>query len=242
MRTFVKSKIVKTDAKTAEMSKLMENTYRDVNIALANELTKICNDLHINALDVIEMANMHPRVNIHSPGPGVGGHCLAVDPYFIVAKAPETADLISRSRSINSSMPIYIVEKVREIMEMVNGRTITIGGLAYKGDIDDLRESPALEILEMLKSEKKYEVRAYDPYVNHSENAQNLTEALGGSDLFLILTDHSLFKTINDEDTNRMSNKVIFDTRNIVRNVPEDCECINLGSIHNFLNNAVLNV
>ncbi|CUB13315.1 nucleotide sugar dehydrogenase [Bacillus subtilis] len=241
-RTFVKSKIVKTDAKTAEMSKLMENTYRDVNIALANELTKICNDLHINALDVIEMANMHPRVNIHSPGPGVGGHCLAVDPYFIVAKAPETADLISRSRSINSSMPIYIVEKVREIMEMVNGRTITIGGLAYKGDIDDLRESPALEILEMLKSEKKYEVRAYDPYVNHSENAQNLTEALGGSDLFLILTDHSLFKTINDEDTNRMSNKVIFDTRNIVRNVPEDCECINLGSIHNFLNNAVLNV
>ncbi|MGQ9008300.1 nucleotide sugar dehydrogenase [Bacillus stercoris] len=241
-RTFVKSKIVKTDAKTAEMAKLMENTFRDVNIALANELTKICNDLHINALDVIEMANMHPRVNIHSPGPGVGGHCLAVDPYFIVAKAPETADLISRSRSINSSMPFYIVEKVKEIMAIINGRTITIGGLAYKGDIDDLRESPALEIMEMLKSEKNYEVRAYDPYVNHSDKSQNLAEELAGSDLFLILTDHNLFKTINDEDINGMSNKVIFDTRNIVSNVPGDCEYINLGSIYNTLKKPVLNV
>ncbi|AWM18666.1 nucleotide sugar dehydrogenase [Bacillus inaquosorum] len=241
-RTFVKSKIVKTDAKTAEMSKLMENTFRDVNIALANELTKICNDLHINALDVIEMANMHPRVNIHSPGPGVGGHCLAVDPYFIVAKAPETADLISRSRSINSSMPFYIVEKVKKIMEIVNGRTITIGGLAYKGDIDDIRESPALEILEMLKSEKDYEVRAYDPYVYHADNAQNLKEALRGSDLFLILTDHSHFKTIHDEDINRMANKVIFDTRNIVLNVPVDCEYFNLGSVHEFLNKPVMHV
>ena len=99
------------------MSKLMENTFRDVNIALANELTKVCNELEINALDVIEMANKHPRVNLHTPGPGVGGHCLAVDPYFIVAKAPETAKLINLSRTINTSMPHYVVENVNKLME-----------------------------------------------------------------------------------------------------------------------------
>src|SRR5699024_587972 len=107
--TFVKGEMIETDARTAEMSKLMENTYRDLNIALANELVKICNDLSIKALDVIEMANKHPRVNIHQPGPGVGGHCLAVDPYFIIAKDPENSPLIQTGRRINNSMPEYVV-------------------------------------------------------------------------------------------------------------------------------------
>ena len=117
--TFVEGEIIKTNAKTAEMSKLMENTFRDVNIALANELTKVCNELEINVLDVIEMANKHPRVNLHTPGPGVGGHCLAVDPYFIVAKAPELAQLIKLSRTINVSMPDYVVENVKKLMKGV---------------------------------------------------------------------------------------------------------------------------
>src|SRR5699024_9430977 len=106
----VQGELIRTDAKTAEMSKLMENTFRDVNIALANELTKVCNELEINALDVIDMANKHPRVNLHTPGPGVGGHCLAVDPYFIISKAPETANIINLSRETNVSMPSYVVE------------------------------------------------------------------------------------------------------------------------------------
>ncbi|MDE1376796.1 nucleotide sugar dehydrogenase, partial [Bacillus licheniformis] len=143
--TFVKGEIIKTNAKTAEMSKLMENTFRDVNIALANELTKVCNELEIDTLDVIEMANKHPRVNLHTPGPGVGGHCLAVDPYFIVAKAPETARLIDLSRSINTSMPYYVVESVNTLMEKAKGKIITVFGLTYKGNVDDIRESPAME-------------------------------------------------------------------------------------------------
>ena len=154
--TFVQGEIIKTDAKTAEMSKLMENTFRDVNIALANELAKVCNELEINALDVIEMANKHPRVNLHTPGPGVGGHCLAVDPYFIVAKAPETAQLINLSRTINTSMPHYVVENVNKLMKQVDGKVVTVFGLTYKGNVDDIRESPAMEIFDILKEEGNY--------------------------------------------------------------------------------------
>ncbi|MBD4419181.1 UDP-N-acetyl-D-mannosamine dehydrogenase, partial [Xanthomonas citri pv. citri] len=117
-----------TDARTAEMSKLMENTYRDVNIALANELTKICNNLNINVLDVIEMANKHPRVNIHQPGPGVGGHCLAVDPYFIIAKDPENAKLIQTGREINNSMPAYVVDTTKQIIKVLSGNKVTVFG------------------------------------------------------------------------------------------------------------------
>src|SRR5699024_9944440 len=135
----------KTEAKTAEMSKLMENTFRDVNIALANELAKVSNELGINALEVIEMANKHPRVNLHTPGPGVGGHCLAVDPYFIIAKAPETAKIINLSRQINNSMPEYVVETAEKLIAKNNGKKITVFGLTYKGNVDDIRESPAME-------------------------------------------------------------------------------------------------
>ena len=124
---FVKGEIIKTEAKTAEMSKLVENTFRDVNIALANELTKICNSLDINVLDVIKMANKHPRVNIHSPGPGVGGHCLSVDPYFIYAKAPELAKIIKLSRDTNNSMPSFVVEQVEKIVNNKNAKIAAFG-------------------------------------------------------------------------------------------------------------------
>lgn len=161
-KKFVKGNLMKTEAKTAELSKCMENTYRDVNIALANELAKICSKIGVNCLDVIEMANKHPRVNIHSPGPGVGGHCLAIDPYFIYSKAPETAKIIKLARDTNNSMPQFVFENINKI---TNGNTgkITIFGVAYKGNTGDARESPAFEIISLLKL-KGYEVKIHDPY------------------------------------------------------------------------------
>ncbi|ASB87136.1 nucleotide sugar dehydrogenase [Bacillus sonorensis] len=229
---FVKGEMIKTNAKTAEMSKLMENTFRDVNIALANELAKVCNELEIDALDVIEMANKHPRVNLHQPGPGVGGHCLAVDPYFIVAKAPETAKLIDLSRSINTSMPYYVADNVNALLEKTNGKTITVFGLTYKGNVDDIRESPAMEIYEILKEQGRYEVRAYDPHVKKDFVINDIEEAVEESDLILILADHNEFKELNWAQLSNMSTKQIFDTKNIVKNRSNDFKYINFGSLH----------
>ena len=229
--TFVQGEIIRTDAKTAEMSKLMENTFRDVNIALANELTKVCNELDINALDVITMANKHPRVNLHTPGPGVGGHCLAVDPYFIVAKAPETAKLISLARDINVSMPHFVVENVNTLMEKVNGKVVTVFGLTYKGNVDDIRESPAMEIFELLKEENKYDVRAFDPHVDKDFIVKNIEEAVNNSDMILILTDHNEFKELNWDALSGMKTKQIFDTKNSVQNTSQDFNYINFGNL-----------
>lgn len=230
--TFVKGAIIKTDAKTAEMSKLMENTFRDVNIALANELTKVCNALEINSLDVIEMANKHPRVNLHYPGPGVGGHCLAVDPYFIVAKAPEQAEIINLSRSVNTSMPEYVVNNVNTLMKNVDGKVVTLFGLTYKGNVDDIRESPAMEIREMLEHQSKFEVRSFDPHVEGDIVIEDIEAAVNNSDLIVILTDHNEFKELDFSKLAQMSNKRIFDTRNVVRNTPADFEYINFGNLY----------
>ncbi|OXS55452.1 UDP-N-acetyl-D-mannosaminuronic acid dehydrogenase [Bacillus sp. V-88] len=230
--TFVKGEIIKTNAKTAEMSKLMENTFRDVNIALANELTKVCTELDINSLDVIEMANKHPRVNLHTPGPGVGGHCLAVDPYFIVAKAPEQAQLINLARNINTSMPAYVVENANKLMRQVDGKVITIFGLTYKGNVDDIRESPAMEIKEMLEFQGDYEVRSYDPHVEKDFVYNNLEEAVSDSDLILILSDHNEFKELNWKSLEGMNNKQILDTKNVVSNRSDDFNYINFGNLY----------
>ena len=233
--TFVKGEIIKTNAKTAEMSKLMENTFRDVNIALANELAKVCNELEINALEVIEMANKHPRVNLHTPGPGVGGHCLAVDPYFIVAKAPETAKLINLSREINVSMPGYVVQKVNELMESRDGKVVTVFGLTYKGNVDDIRESPAMDIYNLLRAEGKFEVRAYDPHVNQSWVEQDLAAAVADSNLVLVLADHNEFKQFSAGDLAGMKEKLIFDTKNIVDSVEKGIEYYNYGNLFEAL-------
>lgn len=232
---FVKGEIIKTDAKTAEMSKLMENTFRDVNIALVNELTKVCTDLDINALDVINMANKHPRVNLHLPGPGVGGHCLAVDPYFIVSKSPQNARLISLARDINSSMPNFVVENINRLMDMIGGNKITIFGLTYKGDVDDIRESPALKIFQTLQEQARYEVCAVDPHLNSDLVHHELEEALWDSDLAVVLVDHSEFKTINWGNFKSMKRKYIFDTKNILQNVPLEFNYINFGNLYNFI-------
>ncbi|MFD1451543.1 nucleotide sugar dehydrogenase [Oceanobacillus sojae] len=234
--TFVQGEIIKTNAKTAEMSKLMENTFRDVNIALANELTKVCNELEVDALDVIDMANKHPRVNLHTPGPGVGGHCLAVDPYFIISKAPETAKLINLSRTINTSMPEYVVDNVNQLMKQVDGKIVTVFGLAYKGNVDDIRESPAMDIYNLLKLQGDYEVRAFDPHVDTEWVERSMEQAVAESDLVVVLTDHNEFKVLDEEGLSSMKNKRVLDTKNIVTNTDDNFDYINYGNLYQFIN------
>lgn len=233
--TFVKGEMIKTQAKTAEMSKLMENTYRDVNIALANELAKICNHLEINVNDVIEMANKHPRVNLHTPGPGVGGHCLAVDPYFIIAEAPEHALLIKLARDINVSMPEYVVHHTKDILSRIGGNKVTVFGLTYKGDVDDIRESPAFDIYEMLTA-SQYEVVAYDPHVKQEFVEEDMGTAVKDSDLVLILSDHSEFKQLTDGDFDGMRNRYILDTKNVVKTKDafKEVKYYNFGNLYNL--------
>jgi len=215
-RTFVTGEIVMTDAKTAEMTKLVENTFRDVNIALANEMMKICNRLNINALDVIRLANKHPRVNIHQPGPGVGGHCLAVDPYFIIEKAPDLANIIAQAREINCSMPDYIVTRVKELIKEVEEAKIAVFGITYKGNVGDLRESPAIEIIDLLIKEK-FEVSIYDPYANLENMENDMNNAISDADMILILSDHDEFRGLDYKKiAKNMRNPIIFDTRNVI--------------------------
>lgn len=214
---FVKGELIETTASAAELSKLMENTYRDVNIALANELVKVCNELHIDALEVIDMANKHPRVNLHQPGPGVGGHCLAVDPYFIAAEAPTVSPLIQTARKINTSMPDFIVSKVKDELGYEPGKKVLVMGLTYKGDIDDIRESPALDIYTKLSAESNFQVTAYDPHVKADFIEQNLEKATEKADLVLILTDHSEFSKLQPVDFENTNNAIIIDTKNIAK-------------------------
>ncbi len=232
--TFVQGEMIETNAKTAEMSKLMENTYRDVNIALANELAMICNRLDINVHEVIEMANKHPRVNLHTPGPGVGGHCLAVDPYFIIAEAPEESPLIQLSRSINVSMPEYVVSITKKMLSKLNGNKVTVFGLTYKGDVDDIRESPAFDIYELLRKEEGLEVNTYDPHVKMDFVEKDMKTAVKDSSLVLVLSDHSEFKILTDNDFETMKDKVIFDTKNVVPNNFEEVKYFNYGNIQKF--------
>lgn len=232
---FVKGKIIKTEAKTAELSKCMENTFRDVNIALANELVKICTEIGINALDVISLANNHPRVNIHTPGPGVGGHCLAIDPYFIIEKAPDESKLISLARFINTSMPDFVVENVEKILNN-NDETkykIAVLGVAYKGNIDDDRESPAYEIIKKLES-KNFDVDIYDPHVKKYCD-KDILEVIKNASLILILTDHDEFKSINYSDIKSIMKKpIIFDTKNILdyKKLSHDFIFYNYGNLY----------
>ncbi|MGW7834705.1 nucleotide sugar dehydrogenase [Staphylococcus xylosus] len=230
-KQLVQGKLLGTKASTAEMSKLMENTYRDVNIALANELVKISDNLNINALDVIKLANEHPRVNIHLPGPGVGGHCLAVDPYFIVASDPETSEIIANARRINNSMPKYVIEKVNSIMESIEGKKLTVLGLTYKGNIDDIRESPALDIYHELKLKSKYEVVAQDSHVQLDWVENDIKKALKNSDLALVLTDHNEYKELANYLHGTMKQNVLLDTKNIVENT-EEIKYYNFNNIY----------
>lgn len=217
-KIFVNAEIFLTTATTAEMCKMMENTYRDVNIALANELAKICEKTGINAWDVIEFANKHPRVNLHQPGPGVGGHCLAVDPWFIVEKNPELAKIIRLSRETNESMPEFVSQKINGILEDIKGvNTVTILGITYKPNIDDMRESPITELVELLEKQN-INVKIYDPHVDLEKHQySSIVEATSGSDLLVLAVNHDIFKNLPlGEISKSMKHKNILDTRNFL--------------------------
>lgn len=238
--TFVTGKILKTSALSAEMSKLMENTYRDVNIALANELVKISEKLGIDALEVIGLANHHPRVNLHLPGPGVGGHCLAVDPYFIIEKAPEESKLIANARAINNSMPDFVIEQVEEIISSKDAK-IAVLGLTYKGNIDDVRESPAMEVVSKLL-DKGFSIGVHDPHIKQEQvdfRLSSFSEALEAAECLLVLTDHNEFKSLDESEiVSKMKKPVILDTRNCVVVQSKEIRYVNFGSLAVATNKA----
>lgn len=209
-KIFVEGKCVITSARTAEMCKLTENSFRDLNIAFANELSIICDKLNINVWELISLANRHPRVNILNPGPGVGGHCIAVDPWFIVSALPDDSRLIHAARLVNDSKPEWVVSKVRSslnsLSENVDASNITVAcyGLAFKADIDDLRESPSLEIAKEISHMHGGRTLVVEPNVTAlpkgfppSASLVDLDEALKNADLHVLLVGHSDFKNIS---------------------------------------------
>lgn len=214
--SFVSGKIFLTDCKTAELAKLVENAFRDVNIAFANELSLICDHLNINVWELIELANRHPRVNILQPGPGVGGHCIAVDPWFIVDSAPEQARLIRTGREVNDSKPHFVVEKIKKEAQKLKAPVIGCLGLTYKNDVDDIRESPSMEIVRELVKEKVGTVLACDPYVKELDGFKlhPLEKVFRDSDIIVLLVNHKEFSEIDRE---LLKEKVIIDTRGVWR-------------------------
>mgnify|MGYP001216143263 CR=1 FL=1 len=215
--SFCNGTIFITDSRTAELAKLVENSFRDVNIAFANELSLICDRLGISVWELLDLANRHPRVNILQPGPGVGGHCIAVDPWFIVSAAPEESRLIRMAREVNDSKPNWVVEKIRAKAERFKNPVIGCLGLAFKANIDDLRESPALEITRMLIRENIGLVMSCEP--NVSEDFREfpiypLADVLTEADVVVVLVDHDEFKQIDREI---LKEKVVIDTRGIWR-------------------------
>jgi len=215
--TFVRGEVIRTDSRTAEMAKLSENSFRDVNIAFANELSTICAELGINVWELIRLANRHPRVQILTPGPGVGGHCLAVDPWFIVSSAPEQARLIRTAREVNDAKTGWVVRRVLDKADRFKRPVVACLGLAYKPDIDDLRESPALAVAHALAKELGPEqVLAVEPNCHSVEglSLHRLEDALSAADIVVVLVSHRPFKSIDPE---RLKEKVIIDTVGVFR-------------------------
>jgi len=204
-KVFVKGEIILTDCTTSETVKLVENTYRDINIAFANDLAKICAKLGINVWDVIKYANMHSRVNVHQPGPGVGGHCIAIDPWFLVEKYP--SELVKAARIINNSMPKHVFTFLQKIAK--GKPTIGILGVAYKKNVDDSRETPALELISLIK-EKSWNVVIHDPLVKRFEYPLEELDKVLKADIVAIVTDHDEYKKIDFSKV-----KTIIDTRNM---------------------------
>jgi UDP-N-acetyl-D-mannosaminuronic acid dehydrogenase len=221
--TFLKGQCVITNSRTAEMAKLTENAFRDVNIAFANELAAIAEQLDINVWELIEVANRHPRVNILQPGPGVGGHCIAVDPWFLVHSAPSECRLIRTAREINDAKPHRVVTKVKERAARFSNPVIACLGLSYKADIDDLRESPAVDIVQELAKERIGTLLVVEPHVKGLPDAlqslsgvvsANLDDAVERADIILLLVNHRSFKNI---DRRILMEKAVIDTRGLWR-------------------------
>lgn len=222
--TFVRGECIETTARTAEMTKLTENAFRDVNIAFANELSVICDELGIDVWELIALANRHPRVNILNPGPGVGGHCIAVDPWFIVDSAPESARLIRTARQVNDAKPEWVLARISAAVDESRRRTgrevvVACLGLAFKADIDDLRESPSVEIvLDISKRRLCGRLLVVEPYVDELPRALGagsvelvpLDTALASADVVVLLVDHKQFKSL---DRSLLVGKTVIDTR-----------------------------
>lgn len=228
-KIFLEGECVVTNSRTAEMCKLTENSFRDVNIAFANELSLICSEQNINVWELIRLANRHPRVNILQPGPGVGGHCIAVDPWFIVAQNPQQAQLIRTARLVNDGKPLWVVEKVKaavaDCLAATNKRasevTIACFGLAFKPNIDDLRESPAVEIAHLIAQWHAGPTLVVEPNVRKlpksladSVTLTETTDALAQADVLVMLVDHQQFKAIKPEEVNQTW---IVDTKGVWR-------------------------
>lgn len=212
---FVRGEVLKTDSSTAEMIKLVENSYRDVNIAFANEISVICDKLNVNPWEVISLANRHPRVDILKPGPGVGGHCIAVDPWFIVARAPEEAQLIRTARKVNDGKPEWVIDRVKRKAAKFKEPVIGCLGLAFKADVDDLRESPALHIVRRLRDEGIGRILVAEPNVKTSQefDLMSVNDVVTRADILVVLVDHREFKQLKAA---ALKEKVVIDTRGIL--------------------------
>ncbi len=215
--SFCQGEIVVTDIRTAEMTKVVENTFRDINIAFANELVKICRSDNMDVYEIIRIANKHPRVNILSPGPGVGGHCISVDPWFLVGDYPSYANLIKQARLINDSMPDFVLERIYNIMKENGIKDVSkVGfyGLTYKENVDDVRESPTLQMLESMERHLAHGVKVYDPFIA-SDMVENqyhdLDKFLSDVELVVLLVGHDEIK----ENMDKLKGKIVLDTRNI---------------------------
>lgn len=221
-RTFCKGELLATDAVTAEMTKLTENSFRDVNIAFANELSVICDQLGIDVWELISLANHHPRVNILQPGPGVGGHCIAVDPWFIVASDPKNSQLIRTARQVNDRKPKWVVEKVCQAVEKSNATKIAILGLSFKANIDDLRESPSVEITRLVAEKfQELDILAVEPNVTelpeslkvfNNVKLGQVEDSVNAAEVIVLLVDHEEFKLI---PISSLQGKSIIDTKGI---------------------------
>ena len=222
--TFCTAELLQTNATTAEMAKLTENSFRDVNIAFANELSLISDRLGIDVWELIDLANHHPRVNILQPGPGVGGHCIAVDPWFIVSSVPEEARIIKMARDINDGKPQWVIDQVTKAIEDKKAPVVAALGIAFKNDIDDLRESPSLNIVKRLGEEHpKLDIRVVEPNVEElppslssvpNLRKQDLAEALTDAEVVLLLVNHKEFIAL---DRSELTGKTVIDTKGIWR-------------------------
>lgn len=215
-KSFVRGEVLATDSRTAEMAKLTENSFRDVNIAFANELSLICDKEGINVWELIQLANRHPRVKILNPGPGVGGHCIAVDPWFIVARNKETARLIHTARLVNDSKPEWVINKIKSKAERFKHPVIGFLGLSFKADVDDLRESPAVEIVRHIIKDKVGDILISEPNLeSHKEfKLSSCDDVIKKSDIIVILVDHKQYRKLKLLELNE---KIIIDTRGIIQ-------------------------
>lgn len=219
--SFCQGEIVVTDIRTAEMTKVVENTYRAVNIAFANELAKICRHDNMDVYEIIKICNMHPRVNILQPGPGVGGHCISVDPWFLVGDYPSLAKVIDESMKTNDGMPDFVLNRIYEIMKERNMTDITrvgLYGLTYKENVDDIRESPTLQLLESQKRHLATGLKVYDPFVTKNVVANqyhDLDEFLDAVDFVVIMVKHSEIR----DQAGKLASKIVLDCHNVI-NLP----------------------